>query len=176
MLAPLLLRRSPRALYPRGLGYRVFTLRVPEIIRNDFRNPLMGFGSSSEDAQAPSRCPEPLVFQRPDVGAITERQLAAPPLRFRPLQRLPSSGQRHDVAGPAFPAACAFRFSQPPGAFIRPEPPRPCFMPDPLMGSPSRAFFLPRSRSLFPAPLPSWRSARLQGLAPRESPPPGPVV
>jgi len=30
-------------------------------------------------------------------------------------------------------------------------------MPDPLLGSPSRALFLPRSRTLFPAPLPSWR-------------------
>jgi hypothetical protein len=29
-------------------------------------------------------------------------------------------------------------------------------MPDPLLGSPSRAFFLPRSRTLFPAPFPSW--------------------
>jgi hypothetical protein len=34
---------------------------------------------------------------------------------------------------------------------------RPCFMPDPLLGSPSRAFFLSRSRTLFPAPFPSWR-------------------
>jgi len=141
-----------------------------------FPDPLMGFGSSSEDAQAPSRCPEPLVSQIPDAGPLTGRQLAAPPLRFRPLQRLPSSRQRHELAGDAIPAACAFRFSQPLGAFIRPEPPRPCFMPDPLLGSPSRALFLPRSRTLFPAPFPSWRSNRLQGLAPRESPPPGPVV
>jgi len=58
----------------------------------------------------------------PTLGSSTERQLAAPPLRFRPLQRLPSLGQRHDLAGPAFPTACAFRFSQPLGAFIRPEP------------------------------------------------------
>jgi len=34
---------------------------------------------------------------------------------------------------------------------------RPCFMPDPPLGSPSRALFLPRSRAPFPAPLPSWR-------------------
>jgi hypothetical protein len=141
-----------------------------------FPDPLLGFGSSSEAAQAPSRCPEPLVSQRPDVGPVTDRQLAAPPLRFWPLQRLPSTGQRHELAGNACPTACAFRFSQPPGAFIRPEPARPCFMPDPLLGSPFRAFFLPRSRTPFPAPFPSWRCSRLQGLAPRESPPPGPVV
>jgi hypothetical protein len=141
-----------------------------------FPDPLMGFGSPSEDAQAPSRCPESLVTQKSDVGPTTDRQLAAPPLRFRPLQRFPSSGQRHELVGHAIPTACAFRFSQPLGAFIRPEPTRPYSMPDPLLGSPSRAFFLPRSRTPFPAPFPSWRSNRLQGLAPRESPPPGPVV
>jgi len=43
-------------------------------------------------------------------------------------------------------------------------------MPDPLLGPPFRALFLSRSRALFPAPFPSWRSSRLQGLAPRESP------
>jgi len=88
----------------------------------------------------------------------------------------PCSGQRHKSVGIALPTACAFRFSQPLGAFIRPEPTRPCSMPDPLLGSPSRAFLLPRSRTLFPAPFPSWRLRRLQGFAPRESPPPSPVV
>jgi hypothetical protein len=34
---------------------------------------------------------------------------------------------------------------------------RPYFMPDPLLGSPSRAFFLPHGRTPFPAPLPSGR-------------------
>jgi len=114
--------------------------------------------------------------RNPTPDCNVERQLAAPPLRFRPLQRFPSSEQRHEMVGPAFPTACAFRFSQPLGAFIRPEPTRPCSMPDPLLGSPSRALLLPRSRALFPTPLPSWRSCRLQGLAPRESPFPGPVV
>lgn len=46
-----------------------------------------------------------------------------PPLRFSPLQRFPSTGQRH-VVDPRFHprATCAFRFSQPLGALIRPEP------------------------------------------------------
>ena len=88
-----------------------------------FPDPLMGFGSSSEAAQAPSRCPEPLVSQKPDILILRPKcQLAAPPLRFRPLQRFPSLGQRHELVGNAIPTACAFRFSQPPGAFIRPEP------------------------------------------------------
>jgi hypothetical protein len=60
--------------------------------------------------------------RNPTPGCNTERQLAAPPLRFRPLQRFSSPEQRHELAGYAFPTACAFRFSQPPGAFIRPEP------------------------------------------------------
>jgi len=53
---------------------------------------------------------------------------------------------------------------------------RPCFMPGPLLGSPFKALFLRRSRTLFPAPFPSWRSRRLQGFSPRQSPPLGPVV
>jgi hypothetical protein len=58
----------------------------------------------------------------PTPSPATECQLAASPLRFRPLQRFPSAGQRHELAGNACPTACAFRFSQPLGAFIRPEP------------------------------------------------------
>jgi hypothetical protein len=69
-------------------------------------------------------------------------------------------------------AACAFRFSQPLGAFIRPEPAPALFHAGSALGvKPSRALFLPRSRTLSPAPFPSWRSNRLQGFAPRESPP-----
>jgi hypothetical protein len=64
-----------------------------------------------------------LWFPRnPTPGSKTKRQLAAPPLRFRPLQRLPSTEQRHELVGNACPTACTFRLSQPPGAFIRPEP------------------------------------------------------
>jgi hypothetical protein len=69
-LAPVLLRRTPHALYPRGLGYRVFTLQAPEKQVNVSRDPLVGFGASSEDAQAPSRCLEPLVSQEPDVRIL----------------------------------------------------------------------------------------------------------
>jgi len=176
MLAPPLLRRSPHALYPRGLGYRVFTLRAPEKPVKDPRVPLMGFGSSSEEAQAPSRCLEPLVSQKPGADPMTGRQLAAPPLRFRPLQRLPSSEQRPELVGPASPDRLRLQVLTTSWRLHPPRACRPCFMPDPLLGSPSRAFLLSRSRALFPAPFPSWRSLRLQGLAPRESPPLGPAV
>jgi hypothetical protein len=86
------------------------------------RDPLLGFGSSSEVAQAPSRCIGPPVTQVPDARFHPCVWSAAPPLRSRPLQRFParSSGMNW----PSLPrsTACAFRFSQPPGAFIRPEP------------------------------------------------------
>jgi len=63
-------------------------------------DPLMGFGSPSEDAQAPSRRPEPPGYPgNPTPDPTAERQLAAPPLRFRPLQRFPSPGQRHEWPG-----------------------------------------------------------------------------
>jgi len=154
-LAPSLLRRTPHALYPRGLGYRVFPLQAPEK-----HLMLLGFLSwaSAPLQRRPKHRAAALSFwfsKSPTSDPVVRRQLAAPPLRFWPLQRLPSTGQRHDLARPACPTACAFRLSQPLGAFIRPEPTRPCFMPDPLLGSPFRAFFLSRSRSLFPAPLPS---------------------
>jgi len=60
--------------------------------------------------------------RNPTFSPRAECQLAAPPLRFRPLQRFPSLGQRHKLVGHTIPTACAFRFSQPHGAFIRPEP------------------------------------------------------
>jgi hypothetical protein len=67
-LAPLLLRRSPHTLYLRRLGFRVFTFQIPEKLRlHNSRDPLMGFGSSSEATQAPSRCLEPSVSQELDV-------------------------------------------------------------------------------------------------------------
>jgi len=62
-LAPVLLRRSPHALYHHRWGFRVFTLQAPEKHVKSSRVPLMGFGSSSEAAQAPSRRHESLVSQ-----------------------------------------------------------------------------------------------------------------
>jgi len=44
-----------------------YTHSKPPKSLKDFRDPLMGFGSSSEAAQAPSRCLESPVFQRSDV-------------------------------------------------------------------------------------------------------------
>jgi len=163
---PLPLRAGLQGLHPPGPGEQVNASRILSWALA----PLQRLPKHRAAALSP-------WFPRnPTPGHNAERQLAAPPLRFRPLQRLPSPRQRHELAGNAFPTACAFRFSQPPGAFIRLEPAGlvPCRIRS--WGPPFRAFFLPRSRTPFPAPLPSWRSNRLQGVAPRENPPPGPVV
>jgi len=86
------------------------------------RDPLMGFGSSSEVAQAPSRRIGPPVTQVSDARFHPCVSSAAPPLRSRPLQRFPARSSGMNWSSLPRPTACAFRFSQPLGAFIRPEP------------------------------------------------------
>jgi len=107
----------------------------------------------------------------PTQSHTTLHQLAAPPLRFRPPTAFSPPGAAAVWSGLHLLTAFAFRFSQPLGAFIRPEPAGPISCRIRSWGPPFRALFLPRSRTPFPAPLPSWRSNRLQGLAPRENPP-----
>jgi hypothetical protein len=64
--------------------------------------------------QAPSR----LAVPNPSEEGRNDK---APPVRSLPLQRLPAQGSGI-LTGLPKPAACACRFSQPLGAFIRPEP------------------------------------------------------
>jgi len=104
------------------LSYRVFTLQTP-------RNQLMVPGILSWASTPLQRLPkhraaafEFPVSQKSDTWPKTKRQLAAPPLRFLPLQRFPALGSGISWSGLLLPTACAFRFSQPPGAFIRPKP------------------------------------------------------
>jgi hypothetical protein len=52
--------------------------------------------------------------------APSRRFTAAPPTRFLPLQRFPARGSGMMVEGPNS-TACAFRYSQPLGALVRPE-------------------------------------------------------
>jgi hypothetical protein len=90
-LAPSLLRRSPLALDPLRVGLQGF--HVPSS-RNIFMYP--GFlswarGSSSEVAQAPSRCMEQWSPKAP-VPETSRAPHAAPPMRFIPLQRFPAQG------------------------------------------------------------------------------------
>jgi hypothetical protein len=95
-LAPVLVRRAPRALRPDGLGFRGFTCRGRPRCTN-VHHGLSSHGlvrsfrvhraSSRRSATAPSRV-------RSDV--------AAPPMRFAPLQRVPAHGSSI-VAGFASP-------------------------------------------------------------------------
>jgi hypothetical protein len=91
----------------------------------------------------------------------------APPLRFDPLQRFLAWDSGLKWPGLPRPTACAFRFSQPLGAFIRPIPPGLVSCQIRSWGLPSKAFLLPRSRAPSPMPLPSGRWERL--LTPPES-------
>jgi len=117
-----LLRRSPHALYPPGSGYRVFTLQAPEKQWICPRVPLMGFGSPSEDAQAPSRCLEPLVSHRPDAKHKSPAPTSSASLEvLTPFSVFPL-GAAACWSGLHLPTACVFRFSQPLDALIRPEP------------------------------------------------------
>jgi hypothetical protein len=83
---------SPHALCRESTGFRVFALQAPENTIVLSRDPLVGFGSSSEDAQAPSRCIEPPVPQVLGARFKPRACSAAPPLRSRPLQRFPAQG------------------------------------------------------------------------------------
>jgi len=151
-LASLWVRRSPPALRRFRLGCRVFTLQAPK------RNKLL-LGSSpglrllfrgSPSTEPPHR---DLGFPKPRHPAFTARHSAAPPLRFRPLQRFParSSGLLVEFAWPDRLRLQVFATSW------RIHPPRacrPCFMPDPLLGPPFRALFLPCSRTPFSGAVP----------------------
>jgi len=101
-LAPVLLRRSPHAFRPRGVGSRVYTLQAPD-------ESLKILGILSWASAPLQRRPKHraaalnLRFSRDPTFGFAKRQLAAPPLRFSPLQRFPHSEQRHQLIGPAFP-------------------------------------------------------------------------
>jgi hypothetical protein len=93
-----LVRCSPLALSLCGTGFRVFALPGPEIHLMCSRVPLMGFGSPSEEAQAPSRCIETRfsALRRPDhserLVCSASREVSAP-------SAFPHPGQRHEWLG-----------------------------------------------------------------------------
>jgi hypothetical protein len=89
------------------------TLKLP-------RNPLVGFGSSSEDAQAPSRCTDPRFPTDPTPGKPVALRSASP--EVLPPSAFSPRGAAAFWSDLPCPTACAFRCSQPPGASIRSEP------------------------------------------------------
>jgi len=116
-----LVRRSPLALRRHRLGSRVITSQAPEKQLNVFPGSSPGLRLLSRGRPSTEPLHRALGFpktRRSKKNAFS----TAPPLRFLPLQRFPRPEQRHEWPGLPRPTACAFRFSQPLGAFIRPEP------------------------------------------------------
>jgi hypothetical protein len=160
MLAPVSVRRSLRALVPSGMGSKVFARQAPGKIAKNLPDASHGLGLLFRVRPTPSRhsnartvsadAPE-RALGRPE----NRTPRAAPPLRFLPLQRLAERGSGLLWPGLPHPTACAFRFSQPPDALIRPEPAGLVSCQIRSWGSPFRAFLLPRSRMPSPAPIPS---------------------
>jgi hypothetical protein len=173
VLAPLLVGCSPHALCREGTGFRVFTRRAPE------KHDCVASGSSHGLRLLFRGCPstEPLHRTPGYPGARRPvspvRLVCSASLEVSTPSAFPRLGQRHELVKPTSLDRLRLQVLATSWRLHPPQACRPCFMPDPLLGSPSRALFLSRSRALFPAPFPSWRSHRLQGFAPRESPPLG---
>jgi hypothetical protein len=72
--------------------------------------------SSPSESSKPRAAAAPRFPPKGVVGAV------APPMRSFSPSASPRTGQRPGWPGLPHPTACASRFSQPPGAFIRPEP------------------------------------------------------
>jgi hypothetical protein len=136
-------------------GFRVFAYQVPGKTKSSFQDPLLGFGSSSEVAQAPSRRFETLASQSFRLLVLPKRLSATPPLRFHSLRRLLTRSSGFLLVELASLNRQRLQVFATSWRFILPRAYRPYSMPDPPLGTPSRAFFLPRSRTPFPAPLPS---------------------
>jgi hypothetical protein len=172
-----LLRRSPLALCPYRLGSRVFTHQAPEKQIMYSRDPLLGFGSPSEVTQAPSRRLETPVSQSLRLLVLTKGLAATPPLRFCSLQRLLARSSGCSWSSLPHSTASASRFSQLPGAFIRPELTglvscriRSWEHPSELSSARAAVRCFQR-HSLLDVRTTHNERPRLQGLSPRESPP-----
>jgi len=137
--------RPPRnkSMFPEFLSWASAPLqRMPEH-RAAALSPRFPFGSTSGFYRTPNggaslEVSTPTASSQPEAAAWFGWTCNSNRLR---LQVLSTSWRLHP------PRAC-----------------RPCFMPDPLLGLPSRALLLSRSRTLSPAPLPSWRSPPPSGF------------
>jgi hypothetical protein len=116
-LAPVSVRCSPPALHPCGLSYRVFTRsECPPSPYEPTEHPLMALRSPSESSRLRA------------AADSTSLRRARPPQRHPPVRSLaPSASPRteqrlFDWSGLPHRTACAFRFSRPLDAFIRPVP------------------------------------------------------
>jgi len=78
--------------------------------------------------------------KRRSTSPKASSHIVTPPLRFEPLQRFPARDSGLKWNGLPHRTACAYRFSRPLGAFIRPEPVGLISCRIRSWGSPSRAF------------------------------------
>jgi hypothetical protein len=121
-LVPSWLRHSPHVLHRCRLDSRVFAFQAPEY--NGIVLEILSWASAPLQRLPKHRA---AAKKRGLAGVSTltlssECPVTAPPLRFLPLQRFPTQGSGMNRSVLPLPTACAFRCSQPLGAFIRPEP------------------------------------------------------
>lgn len=115
---------------------------------------LLGSSARLVGRNPKAKLPNPWSTSRPGLTPFTRRTQTGvlvarlPPMRFRPLQRIPTQSSGILWLGLPRLTACAFRFSQPRDAFIRPESVGPISCRIRSWGFPFRAFFHPRSRTV----------------------------
>jgi len=106
--------------------------------------PLMGFSPSSEVAQAPSRCVESLVSPKARSASLEVLSPSASP----------RSRHRHKLARSANPTALHLQVFSTSWRLLPPRACRPCFMPDPLLGSTLQSFIPPAQPYVVPNAVP----------------------
>jgi hypothetical protein len=116
--------------FPDGTDFRGFAkLRTPESL--DAIPDILSWACAHlQRHQAQSRCQDQL--------ALETWQL--PPLRFEPLQRIPTRDCSISPRLASPRTLGAFRFSQPHDAFTSPVPAEPYLRPDPLLGFALQSF------------------------------------
>jgi hypothetical protein len=177
-LAPLLVRRSPLALHLKRLGFRVFTYQAPGKTKLCSQAPLLGFGSSSEVAQAPSRRLEAPVSQSLRTLGATQASISGASREVLTPSACPRPEQRHDWVEPALLDRQRLQVFTTSWRFIRPEPAglvscriRSWDRPPELCSSRAAARRFQRPSPLDVKATRNERP-RPQGFSPRESPPP----
>jgi hypothetical protein len=137
--------------------------RTPALARSKSRSPLLSFRPPSENStHRAANTPGYDRGRRPRCRLL--------PWGFFPFSVSPPGAAASINRASHSPIACASRFSQPPGALVRPEPAGLVSCQIRSWGSPFRVLLLPCSRSPSPAPLPSCRWAALP-FSPRTSGP-----
>jgi len=121
-LAPSWVRRSPLALCLTWPGLRVFTLQVPGKTSDEFPGSSHGLRLLFRGWPSTCRCLKLLVSQKPASLGRNQKTARSASLEVSSPSAPSRPEQRHEWPDLPHPTVCAFRCSQPHGAFIRPEP------------------------------------------------------